>query len=164
MGNPTYGGIARIQSRFAESQFPLPDFRVEIDKGPKLLYGCGLPVEHYFTDGKSSDLSLRADECPYEEAMNVALCCLEGGYGLRFIREVFQQACPLNVDFSLPTTSATGYRVVIEAYGNPDFVDYVSANYEELRDVARYGVPNPSFLDRVKMSIVPWWYAFPVAA
>ncbi len=163
MGNPTYGGLVRIQSLFEGSQFPLPDFRVGIDKGPKPLYGCGLPMEHYFTKGEPSDLSLRADESAHEEVDGVALCCLEGGYGLRFIREVFQQACPLNVDLSLPVR-ASGVSVTMEAYGDPDFVGYVYLHYNKLRDVGRYGVSDPSFLDRVKMSIVPWWYAFPEAA
>ena len=168
MGNPTYGGLVRIQSLFSKSAFPLPDFRVGIDKGPKMFYGCGLPMEHYFMDGEPSNLLLYTARA-HEEVENVALCCLEGMYGLRFIREILGQACPLNnmnmdANLSFPAVSTSGAITTMEAYGNPDFVDYVHIHFDGLRDMARYGVPNPSFLDRIKMSFMPRKYTFPMAA
>ncbi len=155
MGNPTYGGLQRLQKYFEGTRFPLVEFRVDIH-AEAVLYTCGLPTwKPIFSKGNEEDLSSLAMRAPRMEVRDVALCCLKDGYGIRFVTEYFRDTCTLNEGYE------PNRLVFMDAYGHPDFVGYVQSHEDELCTMARYGNISPTFIDRVKLQFFPGLYVFP---
>ncbi len=158
MGNPTYGGLLRLQHYFEATRFPLTDFRINVCP-QTLLYACGLEYQGLrFSEGTEGDLSHFAARAPRIAARNVALCRAKEGYGIRFVTGYFRDACAFNKEHH------SGDLVSMHAYGHPDFVDYVRAYEDELYTMARYGNASPTFIDRVKLHFFPSCYSFPAIA
>ena len=141
MDFPTFGGVTALQRLFAGTEFPLPDFRVNVCT--RRVWKCGF-ARYDFSEGVPGDLA----SCdPAGNAVGTALCSLEGGYGVRFVMNYYiHDFCHLSYEYEQIPVMAR--LADLSPYGPDAFQRIVNERHRECIDIVRYGAYRPDLFDR----------------